>query len=93
MINSDFCAQKMRDISEQARAESKVKEFQDIVDKITIAAKNGLTKTNITPTYESTITVLKDLGFQIKKADYHIIGYNSSGEDIHTCYEVSWDGE
>lgn len=92
MINSDFCARKMRDVAEQARAELKIKEFQDIVDKITIAAKNGLTKTSITPTYESTITALKDLGFQIKTANY-ITNCNSSGEDFYTCYEVRWDGE
>lgn len=92
MINSDFCARKMRNVSEQAREELKIKEFQDIADKITITAKNGLTKTTIAPTYESTITALKNLGFQTKMADY-IINYTSSGEDFHTCYEVSWDGE
>ena len=92
MTNSNFCARKMRDISEQAREELKIKEFQSIVDKITTAAKNGLTKISIAPTYESTIIALKDLGFQIKMANY-ITNYNSGGEDFYTCYEVSWDGE
>lgn len=90
MIDNDFCAKKMLDVTNKAKRELENKEFQDVVDKITAAAKNGLTKVEITFAYETTRITLEHLGFQIKAVNY-ITNYNSSGENYHTCYEASWD--
>ena len=92
MIDNDFCAKKMLDVANQAKRELENKEFQDAVDKITTAAKSGATKVRITCAYETTKITLEHLGFQVKMANY-ITNYSSSGEDYHTYYEVSWDGE
>ena len=92
MIDNDFCARKMRVLAHQTKKELEDKEFQEVTDKITTAAKQGLTKIKLFFAYELTKTTLKDLGFKIKMLDY-ITNYNSNGEDYHTYYEVSWDGE
>lgn len=92
MIDNDFCAKKMLEVANQAKRELENKEFQDAVDKITAAAKNGFTKVQISFAYETTRITLEHLGFKIKVANY-ITNYTSSGEDFHTCYEASWDGE
>lgn len=92
MIDNDFCAKKMRDLAYQTKKELEDKEFQDAVDKITTAAKQGLTKTKLFFAYTITKSTLEDLGFKIKMIDY-ITNYNSNGEEYHTYYEVSWDDE
>lgn len=92
MINNDFCAKKMRDLACQTKKELEDKEFQETTEKITAAAKQGLTKIKLFFIYNLTKTTLEDLGFKIKMVDY-ITNYNSGGEDYHTYYEVSWDGE
>lgn len=92
MIDNDFCARKMRDLACQTKKELEDKEFQETTEKITAAAKQGLTKIKLFFTYSLTKSTLEDLGFKIKMIDY-ITNYNSNGEDYHTYYEVSWDGE
>ena len=91
-MNDDFCAQRMRDIANQSKRELENKEFQEVVDKITNAARGGATKVWLTFSYDTTKSALEYLGFKIKKVDY-ITNYTGSSESCPTYYEVNWGGE